>query len=209
MPRDKPKDNDQRFCYYTNVKWWKECQVKEERTLRVASDKLQSWLDIGYLNNPDLTAEFPPSQEETNQGTTANKGKGKGTRKRPSSVPPGSDTAKAKQAKAQADSGEKKAATEKVKLTAIPKKELSAIAVKLTAKVQSVIPTLNPRHYRTIQNLAGEWYRSLYHSRFHMTKANYLKHLYDTAVGNQRAKGPSRSVFGPSGLGCYTATVEA
>ena len=188
MPTDKPGNNDQRFCYYTNVKWWKECQVKEERTLRVASDKVQSWLDLGYTDNPDLTAVFPPSQEEANQGTTASKKTGKGARKRPSSVPPGSDTAKAKQARAQAEGGEKKAATEKVRITIFPKQELSAIAAKLTAKVQSVIPTLNPKHYRTIQNLAGEWYKALYHTKFQLTKAAYLKHLYDTAVGNQQAR---------------------
>ena len=60
--------------------------------------------------------------------------------------------------------------------------------MKLTAKVQSVIPTLHPKHYRTIQNLAGEWYRALYHTKFHMTKSAYLKHLRETAAGNQRAK---------------------
>ena len=54
--------------------------------------------------------------------------------------------------------------------------------------MQSVIPTLNPKHYRTIQNLAGEWYKALYHTRFQLTKAAYLKHLYDTAVGNQQAR---------------------
>ena len=102
--------------------------------------KIQGWLDLGYGDNPELTAEFPPSQEEVNQAT-ANKRAGKGARKRPSSVPPGSDTAKAKQAKAKADIGEKKAAAEKVKIINIPKHDLAAIAVKLTAKVQSVIPT--------------------------------------------------------------------
>ena len=181
-------NNDQRFCYYTEVKWWKECQVKEERTLRVASDKVQSWLDLGYTSNPDLTAVFPPSQEEANQATTASKKAGKGARKRPSSVPPGSDTAKAKQARAQADAGAKKAVTEKVRIPTIPKQELCAIAAKLTAKVRSVVPTLNPKHYRTIQNLAGEWYKALYHTKFQVTKSEYLKHLYETAEGYQRAK---------------------
>ena len=187
-PSDKPVNNDQRFCYYTEVKWWKECQVKEERTLRVASDKVQSWLDLGYTTNPDLTAVFPPSQEEANQATTANKKGGKGARKRPSSVPPGSDTTKAKQARAQADTREGKANTKEGRIIAIPKQELSAIAAKLTAKVRSVIPTLNPRHYRTIQNLAGEWYKALYHTKFQLTKSDYLKHLYQTAEGYHRAK---------------------
>ena len=131
---------------------------------------------------------FPPSQEDANQGNIASKKPGKGARKRQSSVPPGSDTAKAKQARAQTDEGDKKAATEKGRIASIPKQELSAIAVKLTAKVQTVIPTLNPKHYRTIQNLAGEWYKALYHTKFQLTKAAYLKHLYDTAVGNQRVR---------------------
>ena len=179
-PGYKPKDDE--------LPSDKDCQVKEERTLRVASDKVQSWLDLGYTSNPDLTAVFPPSQEEANQATTASKKAGKGARKRPSSVPPGSDTAKAKQARAQADAGEKKAATEKVRIPTIPKQELSAIAVKLTAKVRSVVPTLNPKHYRTVQNLAGEWYKALYHTKFQLTKAEYLKHSYKTAEGYQRAK---------------------
>ena len=188
LPSDKPVNNDQRFCYYTEVKWWKDCQVKEERTLRVASDKVQGWLDIGYTNNPDLSAVFPPSQEEANQATTANKKAGKGAKKRPSSVPPASDTAKAKQAKAQSDAGEKKAAAEKVRRPTIPKHELSAIAAKLTTKVRTVVPTLEPKHYRTIQNLAAEWYKALYHTKFQLTKSEYLKHLHKTAEGNQRAK---------------------
>ena len=109
MPDDKPRDNDQRFGYYTNVTVWDTCQVKEERTLRVASDKVNAWLDLGLSTNPSLTAVFPPSQEEANGGSTANKPTGKGARKRQSSVPPGSDTAKAKQAKAQSDERDKKA----------------------------------------------------------------------------------------------------
>ena len=103
MPDDKPRDSDQRFGYYIEVKVWNSCQVKEERTLLVASDKVTAWLDLGMSNNPNLTATFPPSQEEANQGGAAKKPTGKGTRKRQSSVPPDSDTAKAKQARAQSD----------------------------------------------------------------------------------------------------------
>ena len=80
MPDDKPHDNDQRFCYYTSVKVWDTCQVKEERTLRVASDKVNAWLDLGQSNNPILTAVFPQSQEEANQGSTAHKPTGKGSK---------------------------------------------------------------------------------------------------------------------------------
>ena len=108
MPSDKPSNNDQRFGYYTHVRMWDKCQVKEERTLRVASDKVNAWLDLGYSNNPTLTADFPPSQQEANQASAASRSNGKGARKRQSSVPPDSDTAKAKQAKAQADDKDKK-----------------------------------------------------------------------------------------------------
>ena len=149
LPSDKPANNDLRFCYYKQVKWWNESQANEERTLRVASDKVQSWLDIGHVTDLDLTAVFPPSQEEANQATTASKKTGKGARKRPSSVPPGSDTAKAKQAKAQSDAGEKKTVADKVRIPTIPKQDLAAIAATLTAKVKSAVPTLNPKHYRT------------------------------------------------------------
>ena len=142
MPDDKPLDNDQRFCYYTNVKAWDTCQVKEERTLRVASDKVNAWLDLGLSTNPSLTAVFPPSQEEANQGSTANKSTGKGARKRQSSVPPGSDTAKAKQAKAQSDEKDKKAGVGKGRIPSIPKQELSAIAVTMAAKGANCHSTL-------------------------------------------------------------------
>ena len=188
MPDDKPGDNDQRFGYYTNVKVWTSCQVKEERTLRVASDKVNAWLDLGLPNNPSLTAAFPPSQEEANQGSTANKSNGKGARKRQSSVPPDSDTAKAKQAKLQSDEKDKKAGAGKGRIPSIPKQELSAIAAKLVDKVQTVIPHLIPKHNRTLLNLASEWYKAIYHTKFHLTKAAYLQHLYESAVMSQRIK---------------------
>ena len=99
MPKDRPKDNDPRFCYHSNVKLWKTTQVVEERSLRVASDKVRLWLDAVQNTCPDIKAEFPPSQAEANQATAAAKASGKGGRKRQSSVPHGSDTAKAKQAR--------------------------------------------------------------------------------------------------------------
>ena len=109
MPDDRPRDNDQRFCYYTKVTVWDTCQVKEERTLHVATGKVHPWFDLGQSVNPSLTAIFPPSQEAANQANTGGKTAGQGARKRPSSVPPDSDTAKAKQARAQADDKGKKA----------------------------------------------------------------------------------------------------
>ena len=75
-----------------------------------------------------------------------------------------------------------------MRIPTIPKHELSAIAAKLTTKVRTVVPTLEPKHYRTIQNLAAEWYKALYHTKFQLTKSEYLKHLHKTAEGNQRAK---------------------
>ena len=58
----------------------------------------------------------------------------------------------------------------------------------MEAKVKKVVPSLKPKHYRTIQNLTSEWYKALYHTVFHMTKSDYLKYLYDTAVGRQTAR---------------------
>ena len=101
MPDDKPRDNAQRFSYYTTVKLWHTCQAREERTIRVASDKVEQWFDLGQSVNPSLTAIFPPSQEQVNQAKLKRQVDptdnpiGKGGRKRPSSVPPDSDTAKA------------------------------------------------------------------------------------------------------------------
>ena len=43
MPSDRPRDNDQRFCYHTTVKVWKTSQVHEERTLQMATDKAREW----------------------------------------------------------------------------------------------------------------------------------------------------------------------
>ena len=78
MPKDRPKDNDQRFYYHTNVKVWKTSQVPEERTLRVATDKVRLWLDAPQNTDTDLKADFPPSQVEANQTIAAAKASGKG-----------------------------------------------------------------------------------------------------------------------------------
>ena len=59
MPDDRPRDNDQRFSYYANVTRWGTCQVAEERTTRVATDKFKLWLDT-----PDQPITFPPTQED-------------------------------------------------------------------------------------------------------------------------------------------------
>ena len=145
---------------------------------------MEQWFDLGQSVNPSLTAIFPPSQEQVNQAKLKRQVDptdnpiGKGGRKRPSSVPPDSDTAKAKQAKAQADAKGAKGGTGKGRIPSIPKHELSAIAATIEAKVKKVIPSLKPKHYRTIQNLASEWYKALYHTVFHMTKSDYGSSIY-------------------------------
>ena len=183
MSNDKPRENDQRFSYYTEVKLWHTCQAREERTLRVATDKVDHWLDVGQSVNPTLTAVFPPSQKDVNQaklnrqaGSTDTK-TAIGGRKRPASVPPDSDTAKAKQAKAQSDAKGAKGGVGKGRIPSIPKQGLTVIiAAAMEAKVKKDIPSLKPKHYRTILNLASEWYKALYHTVFHLTKSEYLEH---------------------------------
>ena len=112
--------------------------------------------------------------------------------KRQSSVPPGSDTAKAKQAKAQSDEKDKKAGVGKGRIPSIPKQELSAIAVTLAARVQTVAPSLKPKHYRTIRNLASEWYKEIYHTKFQLTKAAYLQ--YSVRDCSKELKRPKKQI---------------
>ena len=190
MPTDRPIDNDQRFCYYTNVRVWKTSQVPEERTHRVASDKVRLWLDAVQNTNPDIQVDFPPSQVEANQTIAAAKSSGKGARKRQSSVPPESDTAKAKQARSRADEKDKKAGKGKGRIPSIPKQELATTAAALASRVNEIYPSLRPKEKRTIQSLAHDWYKAIYHTKFHMTKPEYMDHLCNTAIGVQNAKEP-------------------
>ena len=145
MPTDRPSDNDQRFCYYTNVRVWKTSQVREERTHRVASDKVRLWLDAVQNTNPNIQVDFPPSQVEANQTTTAAKSSGKGARKRQSSVPPESDTAKAKQARSRADEEDKRAGKGKGRIPSIPKQALATTAAALASKVNETYTSLRPK----------------------------------------------------------------
>ena len=85
MPRDRPKDNDPRFYYHTNIKVWKTTQVPEERTLRIATDKVRLWLEAPQNADAHLKIDFPPSQVEANQTSAGAKASGKGRRKRQSS----------------------------------------------------------------------------------------------------------------------------
>ena len=183
MPTDRPKDNDQRFCYHTNIKVWKTSQVPEERTLRVASDKVRLWLDAVQTTCPDIKADFPPSQVEANQAVVAAKSSGKGARKRQSSVPPGSDTAKAKQARSMAEEKDKKAGKGKGRIPSIPKQALATTAAALASRVNEMYPNLRPKEKRTIHSLANDWYKAIYHTKFHMTKPQYMDYLCNTAIG--------------------------
>ena len=68
----------------------------------------------------------------------AAKASGKGARKRQSSVPPGSDTAKAKQAKAMAEEKGKKGGKGKGRIPYIPKQALATTAGALADKVNEL-----------------------------------------------------------------------
>ena len=182
MPKDRPKDNDPRFCYHSNVKLWKTTQVVEERSLRVASDKVRLCFDAVQNTCPDIKTEFPPSQAEANQATAAAKASGKGGRKRQSSVPPGSDTAKAKQARSMDEEKGKKGGKGKGRIPSIPKQALAATAAALADKISELYPNLRPKDRRTIQSQAHDWYKAIYHTRFHMTKSQYLDCLCETAI---------------------------
>ena len=76
-------------------------------TTPIATDKVRLWLDAPQNTDTDLKADFPPSQVDANQTIAAAKASGKGRKKRQSSVPPGSDTAKAKQARSMAEEKDK------------------------------------------------------------------------------------------------------
>ena len=54
--------------------------------------------------------------------------------------------------------------------------------------MQEKITDLKPKRYRALQALGAEWYRQIYHTKYQIPKADYLKHMYETAVGDTRAK---------------------
>ena len=156
----------------------------------MAADKVRLWLDAVQNTNPDTQADFPPSQAEANQTVAAAKSSGKGARKRQSSVPPESDTAKAKQARSMAEEKGKKAGKGKGRLPSIPKQALATTAAALATKVNEMYPSLRPKEKRTIQSLANDWYKAIYHTKFHMTKSEYMDYLCDTAIGFQNVREP-------------------
>ena len=182
MPKDRPKDNDPRFYYHTDIKVWKTSQVPEERTLQVATDKVRIWLESPQNADAHLKIDFPPSQAEANQPSGGAKASGKGSRKRQSSVPPGSDTAKAKQARSAVEEKGKKGGKGKGRIPSIPKQALATTAGVLASRVTEMYPGLRPKDKRTILSQANEWYKAFYHSKFHMTKPQYLDYLCETAV---------------------------
>ena len=182
MPKDRPKDNDQRFSYHTNVKVWKTSQVHEERTLQMATDKARLWRQPPQNIDADPKVDFPPSQVEANQTVAAAKVSGKGARKRQSSVPPGSDTAKAKQARSMVEEKDKKAGKGKGRIPSIPRQALASTAAAMASRINEMYTSLRPKDKRTILSMAHDWYKAIYDTKFHMTKPQYLDYLCDTAV---------------------------
>ena len=148
----------------------------------MATDKARQWRQPPQNIDADPNVVFPPTQVEANQTVAAAKASGKGARKRQSSVPPGSDTAKAKQAKAMAEEKGKKGGKGKGRIPSIPKRTLATTAGVLADKVSELHPSLRPKDRRTIQSQAHDWYKAVYHTRFHMTKSEYLDCLCDTAI---------------------------
>ena len=97
-------------------------------------------------------------------------------------MPPGSDTAKAKQARSAIEEKGKKGGKGKGRIPSIPKQALATTAGVLASRVTEMYPGLRPKDKRTILSQANEWYKAIYHSKFHMTKPQYLDHLCETAV---------------------------
>ena len=75
-------------------------------------------------------------------------------------------------------------------IAAIPKQELATTAAALVTSVNDAYPTLRPKDKRTIQSLAHDWYKAIYHTKYHMPKPKYLDHLCNTAMVDQDVKEP-------------------
>ena len=73
---------------------------------------------------------------------------------------------------------------------AIPKQELATTAATLANWVNDAHPNLRHKDRRTIQSLASDWYKAIYHTKYHMSKSNYLDHLCKTATVDQDVKEP-------------------
>ena len=86
---------------FAEVTRWDTCQVTDQRTIDCAMDKTKSW-----VISPDMQVSFPISQKESNKPVVAERSTGKGAKRRQSSVPPDSDTARAKQSKKDADAAQ-------------------------------------------------------------------------------------------------------
>ena len=181
MPRDRPKDNDPRFYYHTNIKVWKTTQVPEERTVRIATDKVRPWLEAPQNADAHLKIDFPPSQVEANQASAGAKASGKG-KKRQSSVPPGSETARLSKRGRWLEEKGKKGGKGKGRIPSIPKQALATTAGALASRVTEMYSGLRPKDKRTILSQAHDWHKAIYHSKFHMTKPQYLDYLCETAI---------------------------
>ena len=138
---------------------WDTCQVTEERTIENATDKTKSWTVY-----PDMIVSFPLSQEKSNKAAAVEKQPGKGAKRRHSSVPPDSDTARAKQSKKDADAAQAKgqdpdAALRKGRPRALTRSESTAISSHFLEKMKEQVPNLRPKDYRSLLALGADWYR--------------------------------------------------
>ena len=64
-------------------------------------------------------------------------------------------------------------------------------------EIKKRVVDLKPKHYRSLQGLGSDWYKQVYHTKYHVTKQNYLEHLYDKAVGDIRVEEPNQSHVEP------------
>ena len=102
------------------------------------------------------------------------------------------DTAKAKQARSMVEEKGKKGGKGKERIPSIPKQALATTAGALATKVHEMYTNLRPKDRRTIQSQAHDWYKAIYHTKFHMTKSQYLDCLCDTAIRFLDVKEPDQ-----------------
>ena len=148
-----------------------------------------------------MQVSFPLSQEESNKVAVPETTAGKGAKRRQTSVPPDSDTARAKQAKQDADAagsgGPPGDAAGKGRPRALNRAELNTISSRFMVQIKEKVKDLKPRHYRSLQSLGSDWYKQIYHTKYQATKDKYLDHLHDTAEGDIKMKEPIKSNMAP------------
>ena len=171
------------------------CQVTDPRTIDNAMDKTKSWMVI-----PNMLVAFPLTQEGSNQAAALERQRQlklekerKGAKRRQSSVPPNSDTARAKQSKKDSDAAKAGEQAPQVPIgkgrpRGIDRGELNTISSQFLTEIKKKVLDLKPKHYRNLQALGSDWYKQIYHTRYQVPKKNYLEHLYEKAVGDIKVK---------------------